>query len=743
MTTSKKSSSGLKRIQWLLNRAVANDGERFDHLTETPPYGDLTRLNSARLILDGVGQPLLRRVVAHALGLLDTSCAIYEKNGDYAMGICTSHWCRFMDCASRDLCQTPDNRQALDSGRWLCHESCWHDAARRAIETGAAVDVPCRGGLHLFALPIVANGDIIGSIAMGYGDPPKSLNKLKPLARSYGVSVAQLQKAAGNYDCRPPFLIDLAKHCLHHSAGLIGKIIERQNADQEAQLIRYTIDHSAEPAFWIGADARLIYVNQAACRSLGYSCQELLGTPIHAIQPEPPKERWPEHWALIKEKGSHTFESFYTTKEGRAFPVEIRVNHVRFEGKEYHCAFVHDLTQRRRRDAERNRLEAQMQEVQKLESLGVLAGGIAHDFNNLLMAILGNADLTMISLPPNASVRRYVEEIAVASKRAAELCRQMLAYSGKGSMMVARHDLTVIVGEMAPMLEASVSKKIVLRYIFDADVPLVMVDGSQMKQIVINLISNASEALADRKGDITISIGAMLCRREYLALCHFNSHLPEGRYVFLEVADTGQGMDTQTRERIFDPFFTTKFVGRGLGLAAVLGIVRSHGGTIRVDSEPGRGTTIRLLLPALPSGDTQRDAAAAKAPESLPNLGILLIDDDSTVREVSSEMLKLLGYTVLTAPNGPKGIALYEKHQKSIGCVILDYTMPELNGLETFDELYRIHKEVRVILSSGYTEKEVFQSAKGREFAGFLQKPYTIEKLRDSLHQALTEAGPR
>ncbi|MDA8139285.1 MAG: ATP-binding protein [Desulfobacteraceae bacterium] len=504
------------------------------------------------------------------------------------------------------------------------------------------------------------------------------------------------------------------------------------------ELIRYTIDHSAEPAFWIGADGRLIYVNYAACRSLGFSGKELLDMTIHDIQPELTQERWLDHWASIQIKGSHTYESSHKTKDGRIFPVEIRVNHVHFEGKEYHCAFTRDLTEHRRREAERNRMEAQMQEVQKLESLGVLAGGIAHDFNNLLMAILGNADLTMISLPPNSPVRRYVEEIALASKRAAELCRQMLAYSGKGSMMVARYDLPTIVGEMTQMLEASVSKKIILRYIFDADIPPVMADASQMKQIVINLVSNAAESISDRKGEISITIGVMFCDRDYLSQCHFNNHLPEGQYVFLEVADTGQGMDAQTREKIFDPFFTTKFVGRGLGLAAVLGIVRSHGGTIRVDSEPGRGTTIRVLLPAMPAEDEKAKSKSSKDKSASANIQVLLIDDDPNVRDVSSEMLKLLGYSVLTAPNGPQGIALYRKHKEAIDVVILDYTMPELNGMETFDELHNIRK-VRVILSSGYAEKEVVQSFKGREFVDFLQKPYTIEKLRDVLEQALAQ----
>lgn len=513
---------------------------------------------------------------------------------------------------------------------------------------------------------------------------------------------------------------------------------EDDQARRQARLVQFTIDHSAEPAFWVGPDARFIYVNQAACRIWGYPREELLTMTLHEVHPGWTAQQWHDHWDLIRQESRHTHESRYRTRDGRIFPVEIRVNHVQFEGREYHCVFFRDLTEQKQREEAHNRLEAQMRDVQKLESLGVLAGGIAHDFNNLLMAILGNADLALISLSPNSPVRRYVEEIGAASKRAAELCHQMLAYSGKGSMMVARYDLTTVVGEMGQMLEAGLSKKIVLHYHFDIDIPEVMADENQIQQVVLNLVTNASESLGDKKGDITISIGVMTCDREYLSRCHLNPHLPEGPYVFLEVADTGPGMAAQIKEKIFDPFFTTKFVGRGLGLAAVLGIVRSHGGTIQVNSAPGEGTAIRILLPALEPVDADADPMASGAASWLNPKTILLIDDDANVRQVSAEMLKLMGYKVMTAPGGQLGIDLYRKHQGTIGCVILDFAMPGANGLETVDGLQGMDKNVRVILSSGYAEKEVVQSAGGRPFSAFLQKPYTLEKLRDALHRALS-----
>lgn len=508
-----------------------------------------------------------------------------------------------------------------------------------------------------------------------------------------------------------------------------------QAENHNARLIQFTIDHSTEPAFWIGSDARFIYVNQAACRSLGYSRQALLALSVHDINPDLTRERWADHWALIKQNGRQTFEARHQTRDGRILPVEVSVSYLRFEGQEYQWALVHDLTERRIREEERNRLEAQMQDVQKLESLGVLAGGIAHDFNNFLMAILGNADLALFALPSSSSVRHYVEEISQASKRAAELCRQMLAYSGKGSMMMARHDLATIVGEMTEMLEAIVSNKITLRFHFDADLPRAMVDAHQVQQIVINLITNAAESLGGDKGDITIALGVMHCDRGFLDQCHLNHHLPEGKYLFLEVVDTGPGMDETTREKIFDPFFSTKFVGRGLGLAAVLGIVRSHGGAIHVNSAPGRGTAIKILLPPMEWPDSGTDASP-KDPQVAGNT-MLLIDDDPNVRQVSAEMLKLLGFKVMTAPHGPRGIELYAKYHESLACVILDCTLPESIGQETFDAIQGINRAPRVILSSGYTQKEVLQSFGGRPFSGFLQKPYTLEAMRDILLRAL------
>jgi len=426
-----------------------------------------------------------------------------------------------------------------------------------------------------------------------------------------------------------------------------------------------------------------------------------------------------------------------TTPEGRIFEIHAVPLYGEQGGVKSVIAVARDITARKRAEEEQARLEAQMREVQKLESLGVLAGGIAHDFNNLLMAILGNADLALLSLSPSSPARPNVEDIVLASQRAADLCRQMLAYSGRGHFVVGRHDLSEIVQEMAQILEVSVSKKASLRYSFAADLPPVEVDATQMRQVIMNLITNASDALGDRAGVISLATGVMDCDRDYLSSSFLDEKLPEGKYAYLEVADTGCGMDEETQRRIFDPFFTTKFTGRGLGLAAVLGIVRGHRGVIKVNSEPGPGTSIKVLLPAREWLPADQAPSAVQRLLPLPGGTILLVDDDPEVRKVGSQMLARLGFQVIIAANGRDGLEVFRTRRGEIDCVLLDLTMPEMGGEEVFCKLRRLHRDARVVISSGYTEQDVTQRFAGKGLAGFVQKPYTVAKLREILNRIL------
>jgi len=333
-----------------------------------------------------------------------------------------------------------------------------------------------------------------------------------------------------------------------------------------------------------------------------------------------------------------------------------------------------------------------------------------------------------------------IDEISKASQRAAELAKQMLAYSGKGRFVVQALDLSELVEEMAHMLEVSVSKKAVLRYELANGLPAVEADASQIRQVVMNLISNASDAIGDRNGVISIATGLMDVDRSYLQETYIDEELPEGPYVTLEVADTGCGMDAETQGKLFDPFFTTKFTGRGLGMAAVLGIVRGHEGAIKAYSELGRGTTMKILLPAV---GPPAVAHGNSAKESLwqGSGTVLLADDEESVRVVGKAMLERLGMEVVLASDGVEAVKIYREQTDAIDCVILDLTMPHMDGEEAYRELRRIRNNVRIIMSSGYNQQEVTQRFVGKGLGGFIQKPYTLHALAVALRNVLGEGG--
>ncbi len=423
--------------------------------------------------------------------------------------------------------------------------------------------------------------------------------------------------------------------------------------------------------------------------------------------------------------------------DGSTVEVELNSSEVTLEGHVLTQLILRDLTEQQEALDARFHMDAQIQHAQKLESLGVLAGGIAHDFNNLLVGILGYADLALLTMAPNTPGREYINEVVKSAQRAAELCNQMLAYSGKGRFVIQSVDLSEIVQEMSHLLEVSISKKVTLRYRFSQTLPAVNVDVTQIRQVVMNLITNASDALGDTNGQITVTTDEVECDAAYLRKIAFEDTLPPGTYVCLEVSDTGCGMDRETIARIFEPFFTSKDTGRGLGLAAVMGIVRGHKGALNVYSEPGKGTTMKVLLPAS-EGEAISTRDALKAESDWRGEGtILIVDDEEMVVRMTVSLFQRGGYETLTAENGEEAVALYREHQEDIVGVLLDMTMPGMNGEETFTQLRRINPNVRVVLTSGYNEQEVTSSLAGKGLAGFIQKPYRADNLLATFHKVL------
>ncbi|HQU45289.1 MAG TPA: PAS domain S-box protein, partial [Pirellulales bacterium] len=395
-------------------------------------------------------------------------------------------------------------------------------------------------------------------------------------------------------------------------------------------------------------------------------------------------------------------------------------------------AIIRDVT-------EKKQLEMQMQHAQKLETLGVLAGGIAHDFNNLLMVILGNAELASLGLPADASARENIAQIETAANRAADLCKQMLAYSGKGKFVVRPLDLSGLVKEMADLLEIAVAKKGSLTYELAEDLPAIEADAAQMQQVVMNLITNAADAVEPAGGEVRVQTRAVVADAELLAQCYCDDSVPEGLYVCLEVSDNGCGMDEETQAHIFDPFFTTKFTGRGLGMAAVLGIIRGHRGAIHVQSAPGGGTTIRVLFP--PSVQAPRGfVKESPALDSWRGKGtVLVVDDEEMVLRVARAILESVGFEVLTATSGTEAVEMFARRPKEIDLVLMDMTMPHMNGEETFAQLREIDPKVLVVMASGYSEHEATSHIVSKNLAGFLQKPYRaadlVAKLRGLLER--------
>ncbi len=392
----------------------------------------------------------------------------------------------------------------------------------------------------------------------------------------------------------------------------------------------------------------------------------------------------------------------------------------------------YNITERKIAEAERLQWERRLQETQKLESLGVLAGGLAHDFNNLLSSILGNTGILESELPPASEASRRLEPIKKAVQRAADLCKQMLAYAGKGQFSIRPANLNGIVNETVELIRVSISDRADLHFQLATDQPLVLADATQVRQIVMNLILNASDALGERGGQITISTGVMEAGPEYLRDARLFTELKAGRFVYLEVSDTGCGMSDETLARIFEPFFSTKFIGRGLGLSAVAGIVRRHRGALHVKSAPGQGSVFRVLLPAGPGGDV--------APATRRDGTVLVIDDEPAVGAVVGKMLRTLGYSPVIASNARDGLARFSEKSDEIIFVMLDLTLVHLDGAQPFRELLGIHPEVPVLLMSSLDEHDTRQRMRGLDVAGYISKPFDARTLRKRLEEILPQS---
>jgi PAS domain S-box-containing protein len=526
-------------------------------------------------------------------------------------------------------------------------------------------------------------------------------------------------------------------HAHPSNGGLSAYILDvtkRKKNEEELLRLAAIVDASDDAIMSLALDGTVLTWNGGAERIYGYSAQEMIGRNISLTRPpEQLQEAEQKLESVRRGESFRHFQAMRIRKDSKVIWISITASPIRDRRGEVVAisATARDIT-------EIKGLEEQLRQAAKMESLGVLAGGIAHDFNNLLVGILGNASLARDTLPSSSTIRPMLDSVIDASERAAVLTRQLLAYSGKGKFVIQPVDISDLVRDMTKLVQASIPKSVMLRPRLAAGLPPVVADVAQLQQLIMNLVINAAEAIGDNPGCVTVTTGQQeIVDGESDGTKVGADPITPGRYVSFEVEDDGAGMDEATIAKVFDPFFTTKFTGRGLGLSAALGIVRGHQGFIQVASSPGRGSRFKVIFPA--AREKMAAQAVHEVKDDLTGSGvILLVDDEELVRRVAAAMLAHLGYTVLEAANGQEAIELFQRNLSKIMLVILDLSMPVMNGEECLRRLRNIKPDVPVLLSSGFGETEAARRFQSAGVATYLQKPYTAHHLAEMVKAALS-----
>ncbi len=538
--------------------------------------------------------------------------------------------------------------------------------------------------------------------------------------------------------------------------GICRDVTDRTLAEAAAQAAQARYNQLFEEAndivYTHDLQGYLTSLNKAGERLSGFRREELYRKRIFDIIVPEQREivRKMVEQKMRAGEGATQYELEVTTKDGRRVPLEVSTRLILVGDRPVGVQGIgRDITERRHAEEQRLRLEQQILHAQKLEGLGVLAGGIAHDFNNLLVGVLGNAGLALRRLPKDSPLHAYLKRIETAAQRAAELTNQMLAYSGRSSFVVRPLNLAKIITEAPDLFRASVPRQIDLEFNCDPDLPSIVGDTAQFHQILVNLITNAAEAIGEHKGFIRVGTHAAEITAEMLREFYFQENCEPGAYVCLEVADNGCGMDADQFARVFDPFYTTKSMGRGLGLAAILGIVRGHRGAIHVESNPGKGTTFRLYFPVaakieavLPStaGTASGLRRGASATGTWPGSGLLLIaDDEEAVRVVAKEILERQGFTTLIAVDGREAIEMFTSHRDEVAAALVDLSMPVINGQEVMEALRILRPSLPVIITSGYSEQEIMDRFQDSPPTAFIKKPYRSRELVMLMKKVLGE----
>ncbi|MDX8391126.1 MAG: response regulator [Mariprofundaceae bacterium] len=495
-----------------------------------------------------------------------------------------------------------------------------------------------------------------------------------------------------------------------------------------------TLLNNAPVAIWMAdANRKVHFVNQTFLDVQGIDKNEILAAQdYYRLLPTKIRKTWKDSDAACFQRGLVHSREHLSGKGGSVHIFDVVRAKVMGEADRL-VGIAIDVT----RQLE---LQAQMEHAQRLESLGVLAGGIAHDFNNLLAIIMANAGLAQRSLEQTESVSDALNKIIHASQRAADLCKQMMTYAGKGECETHVINLSELVTSMNDLMRISISRNISIKHDFSEKPLAVKADQTQIQQVLMNLVINAAEAIGENSpGQITIKTGTMQADRDYLRGAVSDDGAAAGEYYFAEVADDGCGMNEETSDHLFDPFFTTKFSGRGLGMSAILGIIRNHHGAIKVDSEIAKGTTIRVLFPIARLAQQIPVIADEFVSGWRGNGTALIVDDEPDVRELASVLMEGMGFDVLEAENGLVAIEEFHQNKDKISVVLLDLTMPGMDGEACFRELRAMNPDLRVVLSSGYSKNEVATRFAGKGVTGFVQKPYSLDAFEEIIEAAFSD----
>jgi len=598
-------------------------------------------------------------------------------------------------------------------------------AVKDALRTRKVAIVEDQAGLAHVAAPLSLGGQQLGSLIAGqvFTRYPEPL-RLERVARDSGISRTRLWQEAiqqvpvtrATLQLYGDLLMSLGQAVLgERYAGILHIKLAQTNEryrlflDGVKDYALYTVDPGGRVTSW----------NRGAERLFGYTEAEVIGQDSSSllVTGTPNREAMQQARVEADRSGSVEFEGWRVRKDGTRFFGAGVMASMGTEGAREYGGLVHDVTEVRRS-------EQDLQQAQKLEGIGVLAGGIAHDFNNLLTGIMGGLSFVKTSLPVDHPSYRMLEIAERSSVRAAELVAQLLAYAGKGKFVVTRFDLSALIFEMLPLITASIPKTVKLDLALTPALPWMEADASQIRQIVMNLIINGAEAIGAEGGTVRVATGVS----------------ESGAEIFMQVTDSGSGMSETTKAKMFDPFFTTKFTGRGLGLAAVSGIVRGHKGKMQVDTIPGQGTVFTVTFPA---ERVERPADVSRFADKPPAMvapgsgAILVVDDEPALREMAGMILQNSGYTVLAAKDGREAVEMFRQDAPKIAAVLLDMTMPVMGGHEAFRLIREIQPDVPIVMSSGYSELAAREELGQEAVAGFIQKPYTAAKLVTSIQEAL------